>query len=93
MDFNVDLDTFEVSVLGFASIGSNFVNKVALEQLPESVYANVVRNVIYKSYNVYQNRNNGMYKIVHEQFYRQYILLPDNIILSVILFPDTNWFA
>ena len=59
LDFNVDLNTLEMSVLGFMSNSSNFVSKVALEQLPESVYANVIRNVIYNSYNIYLNRNNA----------------------------------
>ena len=57
-NFYNDLNTIEVSVLGFMSDITKSVEQVSSVPLPDSVYAHVIRNVINNTFNIYLNRNN-----------------------------------
>ena len=56
--YAVKLDTIEISVFGFISDCSAFTKAVSNSLLPELIYANLIRNVIGNTYNIYLNRNN-----------------------------------
>ena len=53
----VKLETVELTVFGFMSDCSNFTKSVTNMLLPDSIRANIIRNVIGNSYNIYLNRN------------------------------------
>ena len=56
-NFFIDLNTIEVSVLGFMSDITKFVKQVS--SVPSrTVYAHVIRNVINNTFNIFLNRNN-----------------------------------
>ena len=56
-DHSIVTTSLEVSVLGFISDCSMFMNSVVNQVIPNCISDNIIRNVIYNSYGIYLNRN------------------------------------